>query len=231
VTGYSKLWLLGGFAGALGAAVTLWNSAPAEHAWGACNRNGDKKAAIDACSELLQTNLQPKQRSKALAIRAFFTNEVGEDADLSLADLEEAVYLDPHSSYAVSVRGLVYSRLKQYDQAIVDFTRAIELSPKAWIYDSRGKVHLKAGNYEAAFADFSHAVELDVKFAKAWRHRGESRAALKDYEGAKQNLMTALRLRPNYRPAKQTLEQIEALIGKSGLPHGATFPEVEDDDD
>jgi tetratricopeptide (TPR) repeat protein len=156
-------------------------------------------------------NLKPKQRARALATRAYYSNELGGDADISLADLFEAIRLDPTSADAFNNRGLTYSGLQQYDQAIADFTRAIELSPRPRTYDSRGRAYLKARDHASALVDFSRSIEIDPEFAKAWRHRGEVRGAMGDYEGARQDLMTALRLRPGYKPAQRSLDHLNRL--------------------
>jgi tetratricopeptide (TPR) repeat protein len=215
VTRLLKFWLLASLAGAVGAlavALRIFATAGPLVDWGTCNRNAeDARAVIKACSVLLQTNLKPKQRARALATRAFYSNELGGDADISLADLFEAIRLDPSSADAFNNRGLTYSRLQQYEQAIADFTRAIELSPRPRTYDSRGRAYFKARDYASALVDFSRSIEIDPEFAKAWRHRGEVRGVVGDYEGAKQDLMTALRLRPGYKPAQQALDRLDQV--------------------
>jgi tetratricopeptide (TPR) repeat protein len=180
---------------------------------------------------LLQTELTSKQRARALTIRGFYSNEVGHDARVSLADLDEAVRLNPYSADAYYNRGLVYSGSQRYELAIADFTRAIELAPRARTHDSRGKVYLKAGNFAAALSDFSRSIELDPEFAKAWRHRAEIRAAAGDYELARQDVMMALRLRPGYKRAQQSLQRIEELAGKSPMPFGVARPSDEQEKD
>jgi tetratricopeptide (TPR) repeat protein len=157
---------------------------------------------------------------------------LGQDTRASLADLDEAIQLNPSNADAYYGRGLAYSASQQYESAIADFTRAIELAPRARTYDSRGKVHLKAGNFAAALRDFSRSIELDPEFAKAWRHRAEIRAAMGDYASARQDVMTALRLRPAYKRAQQSLQRIDELAGKSVMPFGlATPPDEQEKDD
>ena len=47
----------------------------------------------------------------------------------SLEASDKAIALNPQSSSAFSLRGLVYERMGKKDQAIGDFTKAIELNP------------------------------------------------------------------------------------------------------
>jgi tetratricopeptide (TPR) repeat protein len=54
----------------------------------------------------------------------------------------------------------------QYDKAISDYTKAIELNPKhADIYYSRGLAHNKMGQYDKAISDFTEAIKLKSKTA------------------------------------------------------------------
>ena len=51
----------------------------------------------------------------------------------------------------------------QYDQAIADFSKAIELDPMdSAAYFNRGNAHDGLGENEKATADFARAEELDV---------------------------------------------------------------------
>ena len=50
----------------------------------------------------------------------------------------------------------------RYDEALADFTRAIELDPEdAWTIASRGETYRLMGRYDEALADFTRAIELD----------------------------------------------------------------------
>ena len=52
-----------------------------------------------------------------------------------------------------------------FDGAIADYNRVIELDPKfAVAYNNRGNAELEKGNLDAATADFDHAIELDPNY-------------------------------------------------------------------
>jgi tetratricopeptide (TPR) repeat protein len=56
----------------------------------------------------------------------------------------------------------------QYDKAISDYTKAIELNPKhADTYYSRGLAYNKMGQYDKAISDYTKAIELNPKHAGA----------------------------------------------------------------
>jgi tetratricopeptide (TPR) repeat protein len=56
--------------------------------------------------------------------------------------------------------------MRRHDEAIADFTRAIELDPDyAWAIGSRGQVHQAMRRHDEAIADFTRAIELDPDLA------------------------------------------------------------------
>lgn len=65
-------------------------------------------------------------------------------------------------------RGAAYASNRDYDRAIADYTRAIEIDPKyARAYDGRGIAYTSKGDYVKAVADVTMALELRPKKAVA----------------------------------------------------------------
>ena len=59
-------------------------------------------------------------------------------------------------------RGASYAQKGQHEEAIADFSKAIEIEPRrAPLYDGRGKVYQMIGDEARAEADFKRAAELD----------------------------------------------------------------------
>lgn len=66
-------------------------------------------------------------------------------------------------------------QLGQYDKAIVDYTRALEVDPaNSFAYYNRGITKDRMGDFEGAVADFSSAIALDPKNADFYHNRGFS---------------------------------------------------------
>jgi tetratricopeptide (TPR) repeat protein len=86
-------------------------------------------------------------------------------------------------------RGNAYLNKGQYDLAMADFNKAIEIDPKfAKAYNNRGDAYEKKGQYDLAIADFTKAIEVDPKFAFgyafrgfAYGHKGQYDQAIADY--------------------------------------------------
>ncbi len=68
-------------------------------------------------------------------------------------------------------RGAVYGEKGQYDQAISDFTRAIEINPRYnKAYNNRGVVYRRKGQYDQAISDFNKAKEINPLDAEAYNN-------------------------------------------------------------
>jgi tetratricopeptide (TPR) repeat protein len=66
-------------------------------------------------------------------------------------------------------------QLGQYDKAIVDYTRALEVDPaNGFAYYNRGITKDRMGDFKGAVADFSSAIALDPKNADFYHNRGFS---------------------------------------------------------
>lgn len=72
------------------------------------------------------------------------------------------IELNPKNAGVYNLRGAANYGLKNYAEAIADFTKAIELDPKdATYYDNRGKAYKALGKTKEAEEDFSKAKALE----------------------------------------------------------------------
>ena len=113
-------------------------------------KNGDATKAIgdfDAATKLCTTCSAP-WRNKALALDV---QQKGADAR---AAADQAVALDTRSSLAFLVRGFLKAHTGKYDDAIVDYSEAIRLSPSFELpYKARAGAYAKVGKRKEAAAD------------------------------------------------------------------------------
>ncbi|KGO04468.1 tetratricopeptide repeat protein [Porphyromonas gulae] len=82
---------------------------------------------------------------------------------------------EPNRQEAIAYynRGVGCCIVGSYEEAIKDFSKAIELDDKfALAYHNRGDAYSKKGSYEEAIKDYSKAIELDDKYAPAYHNRG-----------------------------------------------------------
>jgi tetratricopeptide (TPR) repeat protein len=95
-------------------------------------------------------------------------------------------------------RGWARAEKGDYEGAIADYNRAIELAPQvsSAYYDNRGLARLKKGDYGGAIADFT-VIELDPKHPSAYVGRGTSRFYMGDHRGAIEDWQKAIALEPD----------------------------------
>jgi len=103
-------------------------------------------------------------------------------------EAEEAV----DDAYAHYKRGDAYDDIQEYEKAIAEYNKAIELNPNyASAYYNRGCANAEMGQYSEAIADYDRALELCPNHFLAYYNRGlvysrigENEKAIADYNRA-----------------------------------------------
>ena len=133
--------------------------------WDRCG-NVNNAHAIDvrvaACTAIVAARAEPLARiSEALNNRAWAYLDRG-DLTRALADLEEAMRLDPSAAGPHLNLGVVHYRQGDRARALADFNEAIRLSPEyAQAYANRGYTYEVLGGTARALADYRHSLRLD----------------------------------------------------------------------
>lgn len=69
-------------------------------------------------------------------------------------------------------------KLGNFDQAIVEFTKAIDIDPNlAKAYNNRGVAYAQEGSLPRAIADFTMAIANNLKDSEAYNNRGRAYAS------------------------------------------------------
>lgn len=112
--------------------------------------------------------------------------------------------LDPdahrlHRSVLVHNGGQVRSALGRLDDAVDDYTDAINRDPHyaPYYFDRAGVLH-RLGRDQEAIADYDTAIRMSPPIAEAYYNRGDVRAGLGDDEGALADFSYALELSPGF---------------------------------
>jgi len=99
-------------------------------------------------------------------------------------------------------RGVAYTNLANYTQAIADFNRAIEIDPKyAEAYYNRGVAYTNLANYTQAIADFNRAIEINPRYVEAYSNRGVVSTSLGNYTQAIADFNRAIEIDPGFGKA------------------------------
>jgi tetratricopeptide (TPR) repeat protein len=92
-----------------------------------------------------------------------------DDLDSAIADLTNAIELNPKQAYAYRLRGSVFYHKNEFAKGIADLTEAIRLDPKdADAYLRRGALYLTNGHIDKAIANCSRAIQLNPDCAEAY---------------------------------------------------------------
>ena len=147
-----------------------------------------------------------------LSLVSYKRNHVWRD-ELTL--WEDVVMKSPHKSRPYSYRGAAYSNNGEFNKAISDFTRGIELDPKmVEAYNDRGEIYAKQGKFTQAIADYNKAIEVAPTIAVPYFNRGLAFIKLGRFDLAIADFEKDIAMRPKFVPAYGNLGIIYANQGK-----------------
>ena len=90
--------------------------------------------------------------------------------------------------------------MKQYELAIADYTRSLELAPNdANTYGNRAMAYANTGKNEQAILDYTRSLELEPNNAVTYTGRGLSYVVLEDYATALKDFNRALEINPDIK--------------------------------
>ena len=105
---------------------------------------------------------------------------------------------------------------KEYDLAVVEYNKAIELNPKdASTYLNRGFVLLNQKNYDLAVVDYDKAIELSPNESMIYFNRGDLHEKMGNPQKAIVDFQKAFELDANNEPAKTNLQRLQAEQAKT----------------
>jgi tetratricopeptide (TPR) repeat protein len=91
---------------------------------------------------------------------------------------------------------------KDFDGAIAEYTKAIEIKPDyAFAYNDRGVAKDGKGDVDGALADYSKAIDLKPDYELAYRNRALKKRQKRDLDGALADFNKAIELKPDYAVA------------------------------
>jgi tetratricopeptide (TPR) repeat protein len=132
--------------------------------------------------EYVKTILDAFQRSSAASV------PYG-SPDNMIANASQSLRIDPKSTRAYGLRGWAYSKNRDYDKAIADYTDAIRLHPDDLpsYYRARAGLYANKADFNKAIADCSEVIRLAPKDSNAYYRRAwayHMKAARNGYAGA-----------------------------------------------
>ena len=113
--------------------------------------------------------------------------------------LNQAAELYPDNQFVFVNRGNIYNNhFKNYEAAIQDYNKTIELNPKfSWPYLNRAIAYGRLKLWNQAVDDYTKAIELDKNYANAYNGRAWTYCQIGFFEEALVDATKALELSPN----------------------------------
>ena len=136
----------------------------------------DYKNARTLASKMLADSLVKVEEEGIHVLRGMAYLGDG-DADSAIADLNEAIRLEPNDALAHDNRGRAFCMRRDYDKAIADEDAALRLGvdgdvlTKAEAFRLRGCSYGHKGEYDKAIADINEAIRLYPKSAESYNYR------------------------------------------------------------
>ncbi|MEW6112895.1 MAG: tetratricopeptide repeat protein [Thermodesulfobacteriota bacterium] len=119
------------------------------------------------------------------------------DVERAISLLSAVIDRDPHAYRVYNDRGVAYKRLGRFDQALQDYTRALEIKPDyATALNNRGVLHLEKGEYQKAVEDLTLALKHGELAGKIYTNRGLAYAGMGDRARAMEDYRKAFSARP-----------------------------------
>jgi hypothetical protein len=155
----------------------------------------------------------------------------------AIAAFTRAIKLDPRFAVAYMNRGFARHSGQDFENAILDYSRAIELAPSflAFAYRDRGVSRTHSGDIDGAIADYDEAIELDpgegyfyFRRGLAWLEKLKFDAAVNDFGKSialDPRCVDSLRnyypiLHPHFQRRAAELIENAGMPCPSGQPHG-----------
>lgn len=112
-------------------------------------------------------------------------------------------------------RGKTYLDSGEYQQAIDEFTKVVELIPYyANAYFTRGLAYYKLDEHQKAIEDYTKAIELNPKYANAYLNRGVAYLISNEYQKAIDDFTKSIELVPQLADAYYSRGLLYGVIGE-----------------
>lgn len=119
--------------------------------------------------------------------------------------------LDKHNAAAYNRLGILYTRQKEYKDAIECFEIASSIQPTASSFHNLGLIYYETENYQNALSAFEGALKLEDSLAARHIAYAKVHEKLGNYPQVVESLKTAIKLEPNPQSFKLLADVYEAM--------------------
>ncbi|BAZ02770.1 tetratricopeptide repeat protein [Tolypothrix tenuis PCC 7101] len=117
------------------------------------------------------------------------------------AAINEAIKLSPRAVFYTN-RGVLYYEQNQWELALTDYTKAIQINPQdALTYNNRGNLYSALNQWKLAFDDYAKAIQMNPQYADAYYNRGILYKNQEQWELALADYTQAIRINSQFAQA------------------------------
>ena len=109
-----------------------------------------------------------------------------------------AISMDKEEYFAYAFMAKAYFYLKEYNKAIENANKSIEIYPNSVAYGIRGSLELLQGKYRETIEDTTLALDLNSNYMKCYEVRARAKVGIEDYVGALKDAGHAIKLNDKY---------------------------------
>ena len=105
--------------------------------------------------------------------------------------------------------------LADYEEAILDYNKALELSPSeiCLVYSMRGNAKRNLNDFDGAISDQNEALNFDPLYADGYFHRGSAKYKMGDFAGAIEDYTQVIKINPKDSDAFFNRANVKKEIG------------------
>jgi tetratricopeptide (TPR) repeat protein len=192
-----------------------------------CFRGSVSDEDAAACTRLIGSGrLSGAELARAFYQRANLSTRKG-NFDAAMADLNEALRLEPNNVNARALRAGGYIGKGDYDRALADLKEARRLDPKSYLTANVfGVYHNAKGEYDRALTELNEAIRLNPNGMYAYKNRGISYEQKGEHDKALADFRKALSFDPEgkERVGREAWEGIERIQQKLAVLRAKPAP-------
>jgi Tfp pilus assembly protein PilF len=140
-----------------------------------CKRSNSPTLAIAACDRMIATLSAGDARLVVVFANRGLQHLNIDLWDDAIRDFDRALSIGGPKAFLLALRGVAWSRKKDFDRAIADYNQALRLNPKdlaAEILYNRGIAHGQKSHFDDAISDYNSVIRLDANNVQAYTNRG-----------------------------------------------------------
>ena len=163
-------------------------------------------AATAAGLSLLKINKDIVVGSTAVVVGAGLMISLKKETDLNLKARNYEYFFN---------RAQDKFELADYEEAILDYNKALELSPTeiCLVYSMRGNAKRNLGDFDGAISDQNKALDFDPLYADGYFNRGSAKYKMGDFAGAIEDYTQVIKINPKDSDAFFNRANIKKEIG------------------